>query len=116
MSTWVVVDVRPQGRRLAIEAIDGFPGGQQRRQGIGGFETAIVPGVIRQQSGPGGQQSGQVRVVRNGRQVVRQLLGVAQVLEMADPGEKAGIAGDRVGQGHVRVQGTDDNGLPTASR
>lgn len=80
-----------------------------------GAEAAVVLGIEREEQRARGHHRGEVRVVHDGREVARGLLGIAEVGEIAGAGEEAGVAGDGVGEGDTRVERTDEDGAPAAA-
>ena len=88
---------------------------QQRLERVVGAEAAVVLRVEGEEQRARGHHRGEMRVVHDGREVARGLLGIAEVGEVAGAGEEAGVAGDGVGERDAGVERADENGAPAAA-
>ena len=109
------VAMRPQALRLAVEFENRLGGGEERGQRVVGGEAAVVLGVVGEEGVAAGEEGGEVGVVGDGGEIVGGLLGVAKVGGEFGARTVTRVSGNRIRQRDAGIEGTNDDGLPTAA-
>ena len=112
MGSGIFVHVRAQATGLAMEFEDGLCRIKQRLHGVVGGKAAIVLGVVGQQGRASAHHGGEMRVIGDRGQVIRRLLGIAEIGWKFGACAEAGITSNRIAKRDPRIERADDDRLP----